>query len=40
VASDAVVRAAALEERQHWVPDADVQLRGRDEPTVTWVRRA
>jgi adenylate cyclase len=40
VASEPTVRAAAPEERAHWVRDAEVWLRGRDEPTVTWVRRA
>ena len=39
VASEATVRAAAPEERDHWVRDADVELRGRGEPTTTWVRR-
>src|SRR4051794_3273597 len=38
VASDPVVRAAPPEERVHWVRDADVELRGRGEPTGTWVR--
>jgi len=39
VASEPTVRAAVPEERSHWVRDAEVRLRGRDEPTVTWVRR-
>jgi class 3 adenylate cyclase len=38
VASEATVLAAAPEERDHWVRDADVELRGRDETTRTWVR--
>jgi class 3 adenylate cyclase len=40
VASDPTVRAAAPEERDHWRPDGEVHLRGRDEPTVVWVRRS
>jgi class 3 adenylate cyclase len=39
LASEATVLAGALEERAHWVKDATVELRGRGEPTVTWVRR-
>ncbi|WP_448625087.1 adenylate/guanylate cyclase domain-containing protein [Geodermatophilus sp. URMC 64] len=39
VASEPTVRAAPPEERAHWVRDADVVLRGRGEPTATWVRR-
>ena len=39
VASEATVLAAAPEERAHWVRDGDVELRGRDETTSTWVRR-
>jgi class 3 adenylate cyclase len=39
VASGATVQAAASAERNHWVPDVEVELRGRDEPTRTWVRR-
>jgi adenylate cyclase len=39
VASEATVRAADEREREHWRRDAEVELRGRDEPTVTWVRR-
>src|SRR4051794_36037471 len=39
VASEATVLAGAPEERAHWVQDATVELRGRDEPTGTWVRR-
>jgi adenylate cyclase len=39
VAADPAVRAASPEERRHWVRDADVELRGRGEPTTTWVRR-
>jgi hypothetical protein len=33
------VQAAAPEERAHWVRDRAVELRGRGEPTTTWVRR-
>jgi adenylate cyclase len=39
VASEPTVQAAGPEERAHWVRDAEVGLRGRDEATVTWVRR-
>src|SRR4051794_14112408 len=39
VAAGPAVRAAPAEERAHWVRDADVELRGRGEPTTTWVRR-
>jgi adenylate cyclase len=39
VASEPTVLAADPEERAHWVRAADVELRGRDEPTGTWVRR-
>jgi adenylate cyclase len=39
VASASTVEVAAPEERAHWVADREVTLRGRDEPTVTWVRR-
>jgi adenylate cyclase len=39
VASAATVLAAPPEEREHWIRDADVELRGRDETTSTWVRR-
>ena len=39
MASAATVLAAAAAEREHWVRDADVELRGRGEPTTTWVRR-
>ncbi|MGY1713357.1 adenylate/guanylate cyclase domain-containing protein [Geodermatophilus sp. SYSU D01106] len=38
VASEAVVRAAGGE-AAHWRPAAEVELRGRGEPTRTWVRR-
>jgi class 3 adenylate cyclase len=38
VASEPTVQAAAAEERDHWAPDGEVVLRGRDEPTRTWVR--
>jgi class 3 adenylate cyclase len=40
VASEATVQAAAPEERRHWARDAEVELRGRGEPTRTWVRAA
>ena len=39
VASEATVLAAADDERKHWELDVEVELRGRDEPTRTWVRR-
>jgi adenylate cyclase len=39
VASESTVRAA-VGEGEHWVRDADVELRGRGETTTTWVRRA
>jgi adenylate cyclase len=39
VASDATLRAAADGEAEHWVRDAEVELRGRGEATVTWVRQ-
>ena len=39
VASEPTVRAADAGERQHWVHDGEVELRGRDEATCTWVRR-
>jgi len=39
VASEATVLAAADDERAHWQRDREVELRGRDEPTTTWVRR-
>ncbi len=39
VASEATVHAAGGDERTHWVPDREVELRGRGEPTRTWVRR-
>jgi class 3 adenylate cyclase len=39
VASEAAVCAAGGDEREHWVRDAEVELRGRGEATVTWVRR-
>jgi class 3 adenylate cyclase len=40
VASEAAVRAAGSGERQCWVPGAVTELRGRHEPTQTWVLRA
>jgi class 3 adenylate cyclase len=39
MASESTVLAAAPAEREHWVRGEDVELRGRGEPTVTWVRR-
>jgi class 3 adenylate cyclase len=39
VASEAAVLGATSEEQAHWVEDAVVELRGRGEPTVTWVCR-
>ena len=39
VASAAAVQAAGDDERVHWVRDADIELRGRGEPTTTWVVR-
>jgi class 3 adenylate cyclase len=39
VASEPTVRSAAEDERQHWVPDGEITLRGRDEPTRTYVRK-
>jgi adenylate cyclase len=39
VASAATVQAAGPEEREHWVRDGSVELRGRGEQTETWVRR-
>ncbi|WP_409331908.1 adenylate/guanylate cyclase domain-containing protein [Trujillonella humicola] len=38
VASEAAVHAAGGGERAHWRPDRVVELRGRGEPTRTWVR--
>jgi class 3 adenylate cyclase len=38
VASEPTVRAADPAERSSWTPDGEVVLRGRDEPTRTWVR--
>lgn len=38
VASESTVQAAEPDERRHWVRDREVELRGRGEPTVTWVR--
>jgi class 3 adenylate cyclase len=40
VASESTVLSAGADERDHWMPDAEVELRGRGEPTKTWVRRA
>ena len=38
VSSESTVQAAEPDERRHWVRDREVELRGRGEPTVTWVR--
>ncbi|MGY1724329.1 adenylate/guanylate cyclase domain-containing protein [Blastococcus sp. SYSU DS0533] len=38
VASEPTVLTAAPGERVHWAQDREVELRGRDEPTTTWVR--
>jgi adenylate cyclase len=40
VASEPTVRSAAEDEQQHWVPDGEITLRGRDEPTRTCVRNS
>ncbi|MGY1824096.1 adenylate/guanylate cyclase domain-containing protein [Geodermatophilus sp. SYSU D00079] len=37
VVSNNVIRAARGHEAQHWAPGTVVELRGRDEPTQTWV---
>jgi adenylate cyclase len=37
VASQAAVEAADGDERGHWVRDEAIELRGRDEPTTTFV---
>ena len=39
MASEPTVLAAGAAERHHWVRGEDVVLRGRGEPTGTWVRR-
>jgi adenylate cyclase len=39
VASEAAVEAACEDERAHWARDAAIELRGRGEPTTTWVVR-
>lgn len=39
MASEPTVLAADAAEREHWVRGEDVVLRGRGEPTGTWVRR-
>jgi adenylate cyclase len=39
VASEATVQEADPRERGHWAREGEVLLRGRDEPTGTWVRR-
>lgn len=38
VASEPTVLSASPAERAHWTRDREVELRGRDEPTTTWVR--
>ncbi|MDP5182368.1 adenylate/guanylate cyclase domain-containing protein [Blastococcus sp. BMG 814] len=38
VASEPTVLTAAPGEQVHWQADREVRLRGRDEPTQTWVR--
>jgi adenylate cyclase len=40
VASETTVQAAAPDERGYWMRDREVELRGRDEKTTTWVRRS
>ncbi|MGY1688503.1 adenylate/guanylate cyclase domain-containing protein [Geodermatophilus sp. SYSU D01105] len=37
VVSNSVIRAARGHEAQYWAPGTVVELRGRDEPTQTWV---
>ncbi|TFV78317.1 HAMP domain-containing protein [Blastococcus sp. CT_GayMR19] len=39
LASEPTVLATTPAERAHWARDGEVVLRGRGEPTVTWVRR-
>jgi class 3 adenylate cyclase len=39
MASEATVLSADPCEREHWARGEVVELRGRDEPTTTWVRR-
>jgi adenylate cyclase len=39
MASEATVRTAEPAEREHWGRSVEVELRGRGEPTVIWVRR-
>jgi class 3 adenylate cyclase len=39
VASEDAVRAAGGDEARNWVPDGVTELRGRGQPTLTWVRR-
>jgi adenylate cyclase len=39
ITSEATVQAAAPDERRHWAPDGEVELRGRGEPTRIWARR-
>ncbi|RBY89684.1 adenylate/guanylate cyclase domain-containing protein [Blastococcus sp. TF02A-30] len=39
VASEPTLRTAGTAELAHWVRGAAVELRGRGEPTTTWVRR-
>ncbi|RZU30512.1 adenylate/guanylate cyclase domain-containing protein [Blastococcus saxobsidens] len=37
VASEPTVLTAGADERPHWAPGREIELRGRDEPTKTWV---
>lgn len=38
VASEPTVASAPPGEREHWAPEGEVTVRGRDEPTRIWVR--
>ena len=40
LASESTVCTADPAEREHWVRGEKVELRGRGEPTVTWVRES
>ena len=40
MASESTVLSADPAEREHWARDGEVELRGRGEPTTTWVRRS
>jgi adenylate cyclase len=37
LASDAVIEASLAGERARWAPHGDIHLRGRQEPTATWI---